>query len=55
MLVCLLSPVSRTSQWVAGQKVGAGLLAKLVDLKNVESKDFEIDSASFWRLYSENL
>lgn len=55
MLVCVLSPVSRTSRWAAGHKVGAGLLAKLVDLKSVEAKNFEFDGTSFWRLYSDDL
>jgi hypothetical protein len=31
---------------------GSRLLDEMVDLKRLEEKNFEIDGASFWRLYS---
>ena len=36
----------------AGHKFRSRLLDEIVDLKRLEEKNFEFDTASFWRLYS---
>ena len=35
----------------AGHKFRSLLLDEIVDLKGLEEKNFEFDTASFWRLY----